>query len=361
MSVYYTATIFISVAAMIVMEICVFSNDMMSKDNKKLFEALFFMTALASMCEWGGNAMQGTMPQLRIMHIILKTVELMIVPFIPLFISHVFTRSKILKIAMVIAIFHAVLVVLSSFAGFIFYVDSFNTYYHGSFYVIYITMYLAAYVICLYSALSYVLRYQYGGSVFVISIFVFFFLGMIATMVVDELQIDFIVLSIADVMIYIVNSEAIQQTDALTGLVNRMGYESYMQQQRSPCVVLFFDVDEFKGINDTYGHSYGDFCLREISRVIMKCFKAKGKCFRIGGDEFCVIYKGTYEEASATLGDFGKAMKQARTRIKGKSENIPSVSVGYARFDPLTSSMQDAVNEADEMMYKAKKSRKETK
>jgi len=355
MSPYYTATIMIAVASMIVMEICVSSNDMMYINNKKVFSRLYLMIICASLFEWMGNLMQGVYPALQPVHIMVKCAELCLVPFIPLEIARVFTKSKRLTYCFWGAGIHAVLVFISTFAGFIFYVDAANVYHHGTFYWIYVVAYLSAYVVCFVAAIKYVIRYQYQGSAFVIGIFLFFMFGMIATMVIDGIQIDFVVLAVASIMIYIVNSDAILQTDSLTGLINRMGYDSYTQQIKDSSIVLFFDLDDFKRINDTFGHAYGDRCLIIISRLILKRFRGVGKCFRIGGDEFCVIMNGDYTEAAKQMHLFAMDMDAVRK----KEKNLPYVSIGYSQYDPINGVVTDSVKEADEMMYKFKKMRKE--
>ncbi len=54
-------------------------------------------------------------------------------------------------------------------------------------------------------------------------------------------------------------------------------------------MLVVFDVDDFKQINDRYGHMKGDLCLADIAECIKKAYASFGYCYRIGGDEFCVI------------------------------------------------------------------------
>ena len=63
------------------------------------------------------------------------------------------------------------------------------------------------------------------------------------------------------------------------------------QNQNEKAAVLFFDVDDFKSVNDQYGHLYGDECLKFVGKAILDVYGDKGSCYRIGGDEFCVILK----------------------------------------------------------------------
>ena len=61
-------------------------------------------------------------------------------------------------------------------------------------------------------------------------------------------------------------------------------------------VLVVFDVDAFKQINDSYGHVQGDLCLAEIAECIKKAYANFGYCYRIGGDEFCVLLKNADKE-----------------------------------------------------------------
>ena len=64
-------------------------------------------------------------------------------------------------------------------------------------------------------------------------------------------------------------------------------------------MVFLFDVDAFKAINDTYGHQYGDECLHTIAAAIRETFSSVGLCYRIGGDEFCVLSEALDREKAA--------------------------------------------------------------
>lgn len=90
-------------------------------------------------------------------------------------------------------------------------------------------------------------------------------------------------------MVYILYSELTQKIDTLTHLLNRRSYESRLASLRGHAVIYYFDVDEFKSVNDTFGHGVGDAVLAEVGSTIYAVFSKVGYCYRIGGDEFCVI------------------------------------------------------------------------
>lgn len=156
-------------------------------------------------------------------------------------------------------------------------------------------------------------------------------------------------------LILIYCSEMWNQLDALTGLLNQ---NSYLKQtggvRYKGGVLVVFDVDDFKQINDRYGHIQGDLCLAGIAECIKKSYANFGYCYRIGGDEFCVLLKNG--------GNEGRCKQEFLQRLQEKRGEIaflPTVSYGSAPF-----SGEDIVkvkDRADQDMYQYKKERKNRK
>ena len=74
--------------------------------------------------------------------------------------------------------------------------------------------------------------------------------------------------------------------------------------RRSGGLLIVFDVDNFKQVNDCYGHLQGDACLAAIAACLKKAYARCGYCYRIGGDEFCVLLKNTAREAACSFRAF---------------------------------------------------------
>lgn len=155
-------------------------------------------------------------------------------------------------------------------------------------------------------------------------------------------------------MVYILYSELTQKIDTLTHLLNRRSYESRLALLRGHAVIYYFDVDEFKSVNDTFGHGVGDAVLAEVGSTIYAVFSKVGYCYRIGGDEFCVIAQISDTAAEKYLSEFLRELTARRV----KNEHLPHVSVGYACFNPVLGSVEDAIKRADRMMYHYKRKRK---
>ena len=155
-------------------------------------------------------------------------------------------------------------------------------------------------------------------------------------------------------MVYILYSELTQKIDTLTHLLNRRSYESRLASLRGHAVIYYFDVDEFKAVNDTKGHLAGDQLLREIAEKLPQKMRATDMVARIGGDEFCVIAQISDTAAEKYLSEFLRELTARRV----KNEHLPHVSVGYVCFNPVLGSVEDAIKRADRMIYHYKRKRK---
>ena len=243
----------------------------------------------------------------------------------------------------------------SGFWGFIYFVDENSVYTHASFYWIYVLSYVLSILYCVYIVARNVRKYQYSGTFPFVCMAILMLAGIITQMCNSSLRVDYITLSIASIMLYVFTLEMITQTDELTGLINRRGYENYLGSIEDTCVIIFFDVDKFKQVNDTYGHAFGDVVLSKVGEAIKNQYTKHGRCFRYGGDEFCVILNGEMNTVEAMNTEFYRMMEQRR-----KDEpRLPFVSIGYAYYDPKNQSVQEAAAEADRMMYKFKEAHRE--
>jgi two-component system, cell cycle response regulator len=150
-------------------------------------------------------------------------------------------------------------------------------------------------------------------------------------------------------------------TDELTGLYNRRGYvtrAATLLKVADPKTVwqIFFDVDELKIINDTFGHWAGDRALMEVASVLRQAFRSTDIVARVGGDEFAVLATAPADAApEAWTARWREPLSALATR-----RDLPlSVSVGLAQPDE-TGQMtpEDLLTRADTTMYTAKRLRK---
>lgn len=145
--------------------------------------------------------------------------------------------------------------------------------------------------------------------------------------------------------------------DVLTGLYNRVAYtEMIMPKYKSyceqgiVCAMEFFDVDHFKEINDTLGHSYGDMILKTIAGILEQNKPEDGYAYRFGGDEFVVFFPNATEE---------KIQCFRRKVEKELARKEIEVSIGVIVTDPSDiKDLDDYLIMADEEMYRVKTARK---
>jgi len=150
-------------------------------------------------------------------------------------------------------------------------------------------------------------------------------------------------------------------TDSLTGLLNRRSYYeiSAIEYQRivrhnRDFSVIMIDIDNFKTINDTYGHYTGDKVLKNVSAFIKEAIRQYDNAFRMGGDEFVLFLPETDEKQAYTLAERIRA-SIGNIDIKAKRNKVQiSCSFGIAQFRFKDENLETVVSRADEALYKAK-------
>jgi diguanylate cyclase (GGDEF)-like protein len=148
-------------------------------------------------------------------------------------------------------------------------------------------------------------------------------------------------------------------TDHLTGLANRRRFERQLEREVSrtlryerPFCLLYLDIDNFKKVNDTYGHEAGDETIRRLALVLQAGTRGIDLAARIGGEEFAVILPETDFEGGLDVAE--------RLRLAIKEAEIPAVgqitaSFGVAEFPLCASTGREIMSVADAALYEAKR------
>lgn len=119
--------------------------------------------------------------------------------------------------------------------------------------------------------------------------------------------------------------------------------------------LLFFDLDNFKNINDTYGHSFGDLVLKEVATRIASNIRKSDMIARIGGDEFILLLENTHKklDIETTIKHLSQELKKDIT-INGNTINV-QCSIGYSTFPTNGITCDELLSHADKGMYQDKK------
>lgn len=159
--------------------------------------------------------------------------------------------------------------------------------------------------------------------------------------------------------------------DSLTGLSNRRGFEEEVRHLVKDVIfakenpearkhfyidsisIIFFDIDNFKKFNDTYGHKTGDQVLKQISQIISQKVRSIDFVGRWGGEELVVALIGSHEEDAYLKAE--EIRRAIKSRVKIKGEKV-TVSIGIAELKSKLD-FEDLIKQADKAMYAAKKER----
>lgn len=146
--------------------------------------------------------------------------------------------------------------------------------------------------------------------------------------------------------------------DTLTGLPNRVQLENTLNQiiemHDSVTALIFIDLDNFKIINDTFGHPVGDAVLVDVGERLVEVVKNKEMVFRLGGDEFAILVRE--QSIIDRLGQYVESiLKGLNIRFSSQGVDVPvTASIGVVLYPEHGSSFQELFKNADTAMYKAK-------
>jgi len=384
----YFVMVFITIASMMTMLVHLSENETLSRKCKNEFRTIAILIIMGVFCECIGVCLNNTSQNLCYVHGFIKAIEFSIAPIIP--ISYVklvkFKKdSQILARFFVgIILFNVACELISMFTPFIFFINENNVYEHAKFYWIYILMYLFGTIYFVISLLRYTKKYQSRNIATLLAILTFLGTGLMLRLINSSVNSDWLLVSVAYILFIVYYSDLSLKVDALTLLLNRKSYEHRLKKLDYRTAIILFDVNDFKSINDTYGHQHGDIILKVIAKTIVEIYGKYAHCYRIGGDEFCAILKnGMFEKLTDKNENFDSYNMLEELHVsfhqalEKKCEQYPmlkkGVSVGHGIYYGLydinkvenntddhysLSSVKDVIKMADERMYKNKQNSK---
>jgi len=150
--------------------------------------------------------------------------------------------------------------------------------------------------------------------------------------------------------------------DLLTGLVNRFEFERRLDRiisennnDKTEHVLCYMDLDNFKHINDDFGHASGDYLLQEVSKLLNSLIRKRDTLARIGGDEFGLLMEHcSLRQAKRVAKKLVTALAKIKVEIDGNKPDI-GISIGIVHIDATYKDKTEILKQADEACYLAKK------
>ena len=118
--------------------------------------------------------------------------------------------------------------------------------------------------------------------------------------------------------------------------------------------LIQFDIDNFKEINDKYGHHIGDLAIKSLANKAKSSIKKQDLVGRIGGEEFLIVLPNTSEQEAVAISERLRHSIAEKTFTFGNIEINFTISLGVSEIGPSSSALQDLVMQADKALYQAK-------
>ena len=353
----YLATYIMDIIALIFLFILLYNNYQLGSHHKRLFSWGIFFTIVVILAEIGTIIAYEGKAEVRSLKILCNVVGFSMTPVIPIVLTAIFDTKTLKRHGFLLlpTLFNIAVVILSPIFGWVFYVDAANHYARGPLFLVFVAVYIFNILILFFRTLYACQRMLYPIKWKIISLFLFTIIGTCVQLVYPTVYVTWHCVTLSLFLLYILLTEFDGSFDTLTQLFSRAAFDKALKQLRGKKMfsIIVMDINDFKEINDTYGHKYGDNVLKEVAAIIKRSFEHQCSWYRTGGDEFCVICRDANHEK------LGEQLRILTTNLRAKrqiNQNLPTVSYGVSIFDgtkPLD--IQHMLNEADAQMYYYKK------
>ncbi|MFV0519647.1 MAG: GGDEF domain-containing protein [Lachnospirales bacterium] len=347
---FYGAIIVLFITVLLIMIASTYTNEILPLKNKFGFIRSYISLICVILFEYFGLYAESKGASYRTAYIGANILLFTFAPTIPIFLAASIYELKHKKVIIFILFANFLFQVISIKTGWVFIVDEMNIYHRGEFYWVYFLITTLATFLLFYYLYLLSKQYQTKNNILILFILTLHQIGSFLQMANPNFYTIWPASILTVIMVYIHYISLINQVDSLTSLLNRRCYENKLVSIKNDAIVLYFDIDKFKVVNDTYGHSFGDIALHEVGFLIKKVYSSNGYCYRIGGDEFSVILHNDIKNVDKFNANFIKEI----TELNTKDSRFPFVSVGYGYYYPKKNTIDDAIEQADKMMYAEK-------
>lgn len=356
----YLATYAIDVAALIYLIGLLHSSTALNSERKRPFLIGIILILIIVLSEAGTVFTNNGLPSLRNLNVFCNILGFALTPMLPItiariFDSRLFRRHQLLLIPTFINVLAAV---LSPWYRVIFYVDSNNQYVRGEYFYIFIVVYIVNFLFLVISTMEVGKQHNYPMMGKLAALSLFTILGTNVQLIFPQAYSSWHCVTLALLLYFLLLSEFDSSFDTLTGLYNRAAFDKatkHLADTKGFSVVMV-DINDFKRINDAYGHDYGDTVIKAVANVIRQSFSKSYTCYRYGGDEFSIIGSETDREKV----EHQLSLMANNLAVMCEQEHpLPTVSYGYSIYrGGGKPDFQKSFKEADNQMYHSKKNRK---
>ena len=333
---------------------CVFTkhSEVLDKQQRYWFIRAFILIISISILEVVTIIVDKKPASFRWVNILANYLGFGLTPAVSIFLASALEKDKSTEYAIMIEGVYLLFLAITFPLKVIFYVDQNNQYTREKFFGIYIAVYFSAVLYLLVITLRVAGRYQNKSRRSIYLIVAFLLVGTMVQVGLPQIHVTWLCVSLLSILYFTYCNGMWQQLDKLTGLLNQKSYLNKTAALSEDGTLIVFDVDDFKQINDSYGHLMGDQCLEIVASCIKNAYSQHGSCYRIGGDEFCVLL-----DANADKERCYRRLKEELDIRRETLDILPQVSVGSAPFAAGDNALQ--VKEiADADMYQCKKEHK---
>lgn len=328
------------------------TNRMISKLDRKHAVICGCIIILCTVCECIGQMSDGT-AAFRTVHILVKLIELCMTPVIGVAVAFSYGDAIGRKTALVLCAVQSMFQCIVVIQGWNFRVDAGGFYHRGNLFEVCIIVFLLSLiygVVCLIRA---EIRYQAKFNGVLTLTILLLFIGIGSLFMIGFPRVAYLCLALANMLFYIEFYRMTLQIDGVTELLNRRCYETALLTVKPGSVIILTDLNDFKIVNDTYGHSAGDLCLIRTATIMRKVYGRYGQCFRIGGDEYAVILSRHTQDIKQLNTTFLKGIEQ----MVEEDSRMTGVSLGYAYVNTMDDDIHKVVELADQELYRNKQKR----
>jgi len=374
MSQGYAFIVIIVILSMIVEIVHLVQNESIRRDAKYTFIVLSSLIIAGVSLEFLGVYFDGCVGT-SFIHKMVKTFELFIAISIPFGFYIAIRDEEVINVydyPIIIIVFVAYVInILNIFYPILFTIDENDLYVRGRFFIIYPITYVLEAIIVTIKLIYRMNKFQNKNRISVISMLLFYLICFIYSIFNYSLRADYLIVGILEMFFISYFSDMTLKVDELTQLLNRRTYENHINSIFYKTCIIKMDVNNFKEINDTYGHSCGDVCLKVIADTILEVYSSVGYCYRTGGDEFDVIFKPRIVD-KYTSGEnrfdlykkIGEKFREFDDVLEKKIDDYPMLKYGVSQgfgiyYRDNEHDIRYVIDKADERMYKNKQISKE--